>query len=214
MLCSAPIHIHSHHNMSQVKVLLSSMPCRNLMTPDDHSLRNIRRSNTFSSPSTNRPNSLRGRHTNNRPCSRRGRLSNRPRGPHANRDIRIAPPLLALDHHIRVSHTAHGQAGGDPGFVVVIESDGPTAAIRSADAEVLAQVTVVFGPELVLRAVAGVVAVEGVAGVVRGVVFGEGVHDVEFYAGVTREAVEGHVRVALGIVVCSVVDDADLRLAV
>ena len=52
------------------------------------------------------------------------------------------------------------------------------------------------------------VPVEGLRGVVRGVVRGEGLDDVEFYAGVAGEAVEGEVRVPRGVVVCGVVYDA------
>jgi hypothetical protein len=177
------------------------------------SLRNICRSHTFGSPSANRSNSLRGRHTHNRARSRRRRLLNRPRRSHTHCDVSIAPALLPLDHYICVAHTSHGQAGRDPGFVVVVESNGTAATIRSADAEVLAQITVVFGPQLVLGAVAGVVAVERVACVVGRIVFGEGVHDVEFYAGVACEAIQGEVGITLRVVVCRVVDDAEVYLA-
>jgi hypothetical protein len=88
---------------------------------------------------------------------------------------------------------------------VVVESDGAAPAVRAADGEVLAQVAVVFGPELVLGAVGGVVAVEAVGGVVGGVVGCEGFDDIEFDKGVLGEAVEGEVRVAGWVVVGSVV---------
>lgn len=52
------------------------------------------------------------------------------------------------------------------------------------------------------------VPVEGLRGVVRGVVRGEGFDDVEFHAGVAGEAVEGEVGVSRGVVVCGVVYDA------
>jgi hypothetical protein len=74
---------------------------------------------------------------------------------------------------------------------MVVESDGTAAAVRAADGKILAQVAVVFGPELVLGAVAAVVAVEAVGGVVGGVVGCEGFYYVEFDKGVLGEAVEG-----------------------
>lgn len=52
------------------------------------------------------------------------------------------------------------------------------------------------------------VAVEGLGGVVGGVVCGEGFYDVEFYTRVACEAVEGEVGVSLGVIVGCVVDDA------
>ena len=88
---------------------------------------------------------------------------------------------------------------------MVIESNGAAAAVRTADGEVLAQVAVVFGLELVLGAVGGVVAVESVGGVVGGVVGCEGFDDVEFDKGVLGEAVEGEVGVSGGVVVGGVV---------
>jgi hypothetical protein len=42
---------------------------------------------------------------------------------------------------------------------------------------------------------------------------GKCVHDVELYAGVACETIEGKVRVALRVIVCSVVDHADRYLA-
>jgi hypothetical protein len=93
-------------------------------------------------------------------------------------------------------------------IVVVVERDSSSAAICPTDGKVLAEVTVVLGPELVLGAVAGVVAVEGVACVVGGVVLGESFVYVELHAWVACEAIEGKVGVALRVVVCSVIDDA------
>jgi hypothetical protein len=88
---------------------------------------------------------------------------------------------------------------------MVIESDGATPAVCPSDGEVLAQVAVVFGPQLVLGAVGGVVAVEAVGGVVGGVVGCEGFDDVEFDKRVLGEPVEGEVGVSGGVVVGSVV---------
>jgi hypothetical protein len=178
------------------------------------SLRNICRCHTFGSLSTNRSNSLRRSHTHNRSRSRRRRLLDRPRRSHTHCDVSIAPALLPLDHNIRVAHAAHRQASSNPCLVVVIESNSPAAAIRSADAEVLAQITVIFRPQLVLGAVTGVVAVERVACVVGRIVFGEGVHDVKFYAGVACETIKGEVGISLRVVVCCIVDDTSICLAV
>lgn len=74
---------------------------------------------------------------------------------------------------------------------MVVESDCAGAAVGAAHGPVLAQVAVVFRPELVLGSVGVVVAVEGLACVVRGVVGGEGFDHVKFYKGVVGEAVEG-----------------------
>lgn len=92
---------------------------------------------------------------------------------------------------------------------MIVERDSPSAAIRPTDGKVLAEVTVVLGPELVLGAVAGVVAVEGVACVVGGVVLGESFVYVELHAWVAREAIEGKVGVTLRVVVCRVIDHAN-----
>jgi hypothetical protein len=54
------------------------------------------------------------------------------------------------------------------------------------------------------------VAVERVASVVGGIVLGECVHDVEFYAWVACETIEGEVRVSLGIVLGGVIDHTDV----
>jgi hypothetical protein len=97
-------------------------------------------------------------------------------------------------------------------LVVVVESDSSSAAIRPTNGKVLAEVTVVLGPELVLGAITGVVAVEGVACVVGGVVLGESFVYVELYAWVACEAIEGKVGIALRIVVCRVIDHADTWL--
>lgn len=91
---------------------------------------------------------------------------------------------------------------------MVGKRDSSTAAVGPSHGPVLPQITVVFGPELVLSSVAVVVSEEGVAGVVRWVVLGEGLNDVELDARVAGKAVEGKVRVSLGIVVGGVVDYA------
>jgi hypothetical protein len=89
---------------------------------------------------------------------------------------------------------------------MVVESNRTAPAVGPADGKVLAEIAVVFGPELVLGAVGGVVAVEAVGGVVGGVVGCEGFDDVEFDEGVLGEAVQGEVGVSCGVVVGGVVD--------
>lgn len=96
---------------------------------------------------------------------------------------------------------------------MVVEGDGTATAICPADREILAKVAIVLGPELILSAVAVVVAIERMACVIRGVVFRESFVDVELHTRVTGEAVESEVGVALGVVGCSVVDHADEQLA-
>jgi hypothetical protein len=140
---------------------------------------------------TNRPNSVLSSHTNRRPGGRRRSLLDTPRRPHAHRDIRIPGPLLALNHNKSILQTPQRQSRSRPSPIMVVESDGTAAAVRAADGKILAQVAVVFGPELVLGAVAAVVAVEAVGGVVGGVVGCEGFYYVEFDKGVLGEAVEG-----------------------
>jgi hypothetical protein len=154
---------------------------------------------------TNAPNRILSSHTNRAPRSRRSRLLDAPRRPHPDRNIGIPRPLLPFNHNKSILQTPKREAGSGPGAVVVVESDGAAPAVRAADGEVLAQVAVVFGPELVLGAVGGVVAVEAVGGVVGGVVGCEGFDDIEFDKGVLGEAVEGEVRVAGWVVVGSVV---------
>jgi hypothetical protein len=174
------------------------------------SLRNVCRGCALSSPPlTHRANSLRRSNTDNRARGWRRCLYNATSRSNANGDIRITATLLPLNNHVSVSQTSHRQASSNPSLVMVVEGDGTSATIRPPNREVLAKITVVFGPELVLCAVAGVVAVEGVAGVVGGIVLGECVHDVEFYAGVACEAVEGEVGVSLGVVVGGVIDHTD-----
>lgn len=73
---------------------------------------------------------------------------------------------------------------------MVVEGDGATAAIRPPDREVLAQVAIVLGPELVLSAIAVMVAVERMGCVVGRIVRGEGIHNIEFYARIAGEAIE------------------------
>lgn len=160
--------------------------------------------------STHRANSLRWSHTDKRPRSRRRRLPDTTSRPHADRNIRISPPLLPLNNHERVAKTSHRKTSCYPCLVVVIEGDGSAAAVCSPDGPVLAKVAVVFGPQLVLCAIAVVVAVEGLAGVVGGVVLGEGFHNVEFYPWVAGEAIEGKVGVSLRVVVGCVVDHAGI----
>ena len=152
-----------------------------------------------------RPNSLRSSHANQRPRRRRRSLPNTPGRPNPNRNIGISPPLLSLHHDESVPQTPQGQARSRPGAVVVVESDGAAAAVGPADGKVLAQVAVVFRPQLVLGAVAGVVAVEGMAGVIGGVVGRKGFDDVEFDKGVVGETVEGQVGVSGGVVGCGVI---------
>lgn len=161
---------------------------------------------------TNRPNRLRRRHTNRRPRSRRRRLPNTRRRPHANGDISISLPLLALDNNKRITQTPQRQASGRPSFVMIVESNSSATAICAANRPVLAQGTVVFRPQFVLGAVTDVVAVEGLACVVGGVVFCEGFDDVEFYERVVGEAVEREIGVACGVVVRCVVYYAVGRL--
>lgn len=76
---------------------------------------------------------------------------------------------------------------------MVVESDGAAAAVRPSDRPVLAKVTVVLGPELVLSTVTVVVSEEGLAGVVGGVVCCEGLYDVELNERVLRESIQGEV---------------------
>lgn len=154
-----------------------------------------------------RANGLRGSHANRGARSRRGSLPNAGRGPDANSDIGIARSLLPLDHNEGVSQGPKRQACSRPGLVVVVEGDGAAAAVRSTNGPVLAEVAVVLGPELVLGAVAVVVAVERLGGVVGWVMSGEGFDDVELDSRVAGEAVESKVRVASRVVFSRVIDN-------
>ena len=118
-------------------------------------------------------------HTNRRPRSRRGRLLDTAGRPDAHRDVSIPRPLLSLYHNESVLQTPQRQTGSGPSAVVVVESNCAAAAVCATDGEVLAQVAVVFGPEFVLGAVGGVVAIEAVGGVVGRVVGCEGFDDVK-----------------------------------
>ena len=154
-----------------------------------------------------RANSLRGSHTNRSASSRRCSLLDTSRRPHTNSNIRIARSLLTFHDNESVLQRAQRQASGYPGFVVVVESDCAAAAVGSPDGPVLAEVAVVFGPQFVLGAVAVVVAVEGLACVIGGVVVCERFYDVELDERVLGEAVKGEVGVARGVVFRGVVDD-------
>jgi hypothetical protein len=96
---------------------------------------------------------------------------------------------------------------------MVVEGDGSTAAICPPDREILAKVTIVFGPKFVLSAITVVITVKGVACVIGGIVFGKGLHDIEFYPWIACETIESKVRVSLRIVVCSEVDHSSMVLA-
>jgi hypothetical protein len=91
---------------------------------------------------------------------------------------------------------------------MVVESNRTPTAICSSYRPVLPQVPVVFRPQLVLRAIAVVISVERLPCVVGRVMGCKRLDDVEFYAGIAREAIECEIGVALGIVVGGVVDDA------
>jgi hypothetical protein len=111
-------------------------------------------------------NSLRRGYTDDRARGWRWCLCDGASRSNTNRNVSVTTTLLPFNNHVSIAHTPHGQTGGDPGPVVIVEGNGTTAAICPADRKVLAKVTIVLGPELVLGAIAVVVAVERVACIV------------------------------------------------
>jgi hypothetical protein len=197
-----------------LRIELQAPSIAHLVQRHTSALRNVRRSCALRRPRlTDRPDSLCRSNAHKRPRSRRRSLPDATCGPHTDRDIRIASALLALDDNIRIAKCTHGQTGSYPGFVVVIESDGPTTPVRPAHRKILAEVAVVLGPELVLGAIAIVVAVERVACIVGWVVLGECLDNVKLYARIACEAIKSKVRVSLRVVVGSIVDHAEIYLA-
>jgi hypothetical protein len=91
---------------------------------------------------------------------------------------------------------------------MIVERNGTTATIGPSDGPVLTKVAVVLGPELVLGTVTVVVAVEGMARIIRRIVLCKRLDDIELYSWVAREAIESKIGVALGIVVGGIVDHA------
>ena len=142
---------------------------------------------------TNRTNSLCRCYAHSRACCRCWSFRDTTGRPHSNGNISIASSLLPLNNNEGVSQTSHGQASCYPSLVMVIESNSATAAIGSPNGPILAKVTVVLGPELVLCSIAIVIAVEGLCRIVRRIVLCKRLHNVEFYSWVACEPVQSQI---------------------
>lgn len=156
----------------------------------------------------NSTNSLRRCHANRRSRCGCRRLLDTSRWPNTNRDIRVASPLLSLNNDERITETSHWQTSSYPRLVMIIKRDGSTSPISPPNRPILTQIAVVLRPELIYCTITGVVPIERLCGVIRGIMLCESLHHVELYSRVARKSVKGEIRISLRVVVGSVVDDA------